>query len=101
MRRTVLLMAIGLIFAHARGASAEGYLAPALGVTFGNPSAQGRANFVADLGWLSREPIGVELDVMYAPSFFGNEGTYGQNNVTTVMGNVVVAGTGEGRYGRR
>lgn len=77
-------------------ARAQGYLAPALGVSFGNPSANGRANFVADFGWLSRtDPIGVELDFMYAPSFFGNEGPFGENRVVTVMGNVMLAG-GEG-----
>jgi hypothetical protein len=79
-------------------AHAQGYLTPSLGVTFGNPSAQGRADFVADLGWIPRtEPLGVELDVTYAPSFFGNQGPYGQNSVTTVMGNVVLAGGGGGR----
>src|ERR1700730_12953680 len=79
-------------------ASAQGYLAPSLGASFANPSAQGRANFVADLGWLQEDsPVGAELDVMYAPSFFGSEGTYGGNRVTTVMGNVVLAGGG-GRY---
>ncbi len=84
-----------------RAARADGYLAPALGVTFGNPSAQGRANFVVDLGWLpAQEPLGVELDVTYAPSFFGNAGPYGDNNVTTFMGNVIVAGGSEQRFGR-
>jgi hypothetical protein len=83
--------------------AADGYLSPALGVTFGNPSAQGRADFVVDLGWLPRrEPLGVELDVMYAPSFFGNAGPYGENNVTTIMGNVIIAGGSEPRFfGRR
>jgi hypothetical protein len=82
-------------------ARAQGYVAPSLGITFANPSSQGRADFVADLGWLPRrEPIGLELDVMYAPSFFGNQGPYGQNSVTTVMGNVIVAGGGQDR-GRR
>jgi len=100
MRRIVVITALALA-AVPSAARAQGYLAPALGVTFGNPSAQGRANFVADLGWLSRQPVGVELDVMYAPSFFGSDGPYGQNSVTTVMGNVIFAGSGGGGYGRR
>lgn len=90
------------IFLAPPSANAQGYIAPALGVVFGNPSAQGRADFVVDLGWLSRfEPLGFELDAMYAPSFFGNEGPYGENSVTTVMGNIVVAGGGGGRFGGR
>jgi len=91
------------IFLAAPSANAQGYVAPSLGVVFGNPSAQGRADFVLDLGWLSRfEPLGFELDAMYAPSFFGNEGPYGENSVTTIMGNIIVAGGGgRGRFGGR
>ena len=98
LRLTVLTaLSVLLTVNHAR---AQGYVAPSIGATFANPSAEGRANFGADLGWLSsREPIGLELDVMHAPSFFGNQGAYGRNSVTTVMGNIVIAGgqTGGGR----
>ncbi len=55
MRHTcVLLLAATALLAAPRAARADGYIAPALGVTFGNPSAQGRADFVVDLGWLPR-----------------------------------------------
>ncbi len=104
MRIRYLAAAILVVLALPAYARAQGYVAPGIGVVFGNPSAQGRADFVADIGWVPRfEPIGVELDVMFAPSFFGNEGPYGQNGVTTVMGNVVIAGGEGGRrgFGRR
>lgn len=92
-------LAIGFGLLTAPAARAQGYVAPALGVTFGNPSAQGRADFVADLGYVSRaDPLGFDLDVTYAPSFFGNAGPYGENSVTTVMGNIVLA-AGSGTYG--
>jgi Outer membrane protein beta-barrel domain len=95
----VTLALAAIVVLNALPAQAQGgYLAPALGITFGNPSGQGRADFVADLGWLSPvDPLGVELDFMYAPSFFGNQGPFGQNRVVTVMGNVMVAGGGSGR----
>ena len=97
--RVVAMLAVS-IFLGAPSADAQGYVAPSLGVVFGNPSAEGRADFIVDLGWLSRfEPIGFELDGMYAPSFFGNQGPYGENSVTTVMANFVLAGGGGGRYG--
>ena len=91
------------ILLAAPSANAQGYIAPSLGVVFGNPSAEGRADFIVDLGWLSRfEPLGLELDAMYAPSFFGNEGPYGENSVTTIMGNIIAAGGGgRGRFGAR
>ena len=89
-----------LLTVHA--AHAQGYIAPSLGVTLANESGQGRATLGADFGWLApRDPIGVELDLVYAPSFFGNAGRLGDNSVTTVMANFVVAGGGPGggRYG--
>ena len=90
--RVVAVLAVS-IFLSAPSANAQGYVTPSLGVVFGNPSARGQADFVVDVGWLSRiEPLGFELDVMYAPSFFGTQGPDGENSVTTYMANVVVAG---------
>ena len=100
----VIAVLAASIFLAAPSAHAQGYVTPSLGVVFGNPSARGQADFVVDVGWLSRiEPLGFELDVMYAPSFFGTQGPYGENSVTTYMANVVVAGGGTrgGRFGRR
>jgi hypothetical protein len=97
--RVIAVLAVSF-FLIAPSANAQGYVTPSLGVVFGNPSARGQADFVVDVGWLSRvEPLGFELDVMYAPSFFGTQGPYGENSVTTYMANVVVAGGGGGRFG--
>jgi opacity protein-like surface antigen len=97
--RVIAVLAVS-IFLCAPSANAQGYVTPSIGVVFGNPSARGQADFVVDVGWLSRiEALGFELDVMYAPSFFGTQGPYGENSVTTYMANVVVAGGGGGRYG--
>ncbi len=68
-------------------------------MAFGNGAAAGRANFVLDVGWVSREPIGVELDTTIAPDFFDNQGA--TNGVTTVMGNVMILGGRSGRFARR
>jgi hypothetical protein len=88
------------ILTNVHPAHAQGFFAPSLGVTLANQSGEGRADFGAALGWIDpREPIGVELDVVYAPSFFGGAGVYGANSVTTVMANLIVAGGGGGRYG--
>jgi len=96
----VLAGLAGLFLLAPPSARAQGYFTPSLGVTFGNPSSEGRADFVADLGWLSAaDPFGVEMDFMYAPSFFGSQGPFDENRVVTVMGNVILAGGGRGRYG--
>ncbi|HZR23364.1 MAG TPA: hypothetical protein VFA59_07250 [Vicinamibacterales bacterium] len=87
------------ILLTASAVHAQGYVAPAVGVTFGNPSAEGRADFVLDVGGVPRNaPVGAELDVTYAPDFFGSGGPFGENSVTTAMINVVFAG-GAQRYG--
>src|SRR5438067_10870902 len=99
--RVIAVLAVS-IFLAAPSADAQGYVTPSLGVVFGNPSARGQADFVLDVGWLSRlEPLGFELDVMYAPSFFGTEGPCGENGVTTYMANIILAGGGArgGRFG--
>jgi hypothetical protein len=93
MRNRIPVLAILLIVCWARPARADGYLSAGLGVSFGSPAAEGRANLVGALGWLPpREPIGVEADFTYAPSFFKNPGSFTENRLTTVMGNVVFAG---------
>jgi hypothetical protein len=99
--RVGVLVAVSILLG-ASAARAQGYVAPSLGVTFGNPSALGRANYGVDLGFVSTEaPLGLELDVMYAPSFFGNVGPYGNNSVSTVTANIMLVPGEGGRRGRR
>jgi hypothetical protein len=101
MRIRVSLLVAVLLACLPRPAHADGYVNGGLGISFGSASAQGRANLTADLGWLPREPIGVEVDVTFAPSFFKSPGSFTANRLTTVMGNVVVAGWDRrGRFGR-
>jgi Outer membrane protein beta-barrel domain len=89
--RVILLAAAVVILTAPAAARADVYVGPGIGVAFGNPSARGLADFVLDACWLYQEPIGLELDTTFAPSFFTNQGPYGANSVTTVMANVVVA----------
>ena len=99
-RRLILIAVVCSMFLAPTAARAEGYIGPGIGIAFGNPSARGLADFVVDFGWLSPEPVGLELDATYAPSFFGGPVSYGANSVATVMANVVIAATEAGRYGR-
>ena len=56
--RFIVIVAVAGLLATAGFAHADGFLSPGLGVAFGNASAQGRANFVFDLGWLPRRSSG-------------------------------------------
>ena len=80
-------------------ARADGYISPFVGVNFGNSSGNGRMNAGADVGWLGGRIIGVEGDFGYAPSFFGNKGTFGSNAVMDVMGNLILAAPIGTRHG--
>ena len=80
---------LAVVYAPAK-ASADGYVSPFIGVNFDNNSGGGRANFGVNAGGMGAGIIGGELDFGYAPSFFGNQGTYGSNYVLDLMGNVIV-----------
>jgi hypothetical protein len=103
MRISLGMVVSSLLMVHQ--AHAQGFVEPSLGVTLANASGQGRANIGVAAGFLApRDPIGAELDVVYAPSFFGNAGGLGDNSVTTVMANIIVAGGhpgGRGFVGKR
>lgn len=80
-------------------AHADGFISPFLGANFGNNSGNGRMSTGANAGWMGAGVIGAELDFGYAPSFFGNKGTFGSNSVTDVMGNVIVGVPAGGTHG--
>jgi hypothetical protein len=80
-------------------ARADGYISPFLGTNFGNNSGDGRTNFGVNAGSMGAGIIGGELDFGYAPNFFGNQGTFGSNSVTDVMGNLIVGVPVGGTHG--
>jgi hypothetical protein len=75
-----------------REALASGFVGAGLGVSFGSDATtDGRADFTAAVGWLPNEPLGVEIDVTYAPNFFRNPGSFTDNRLVTVMANLIIA----------
>src|SRR5712692_10292991 len=98
LKSLILCAAVGLAF-EPRPALADGYVSPSVGVNFGNNSGNGRANFGVAAGWMGAGIAGAELDVGYAPNFFGSQGDFGSNNVLTVMGNLIVGVPAGGTHG--
>jgi len=100
-------------------ASAQGWtFTPFVGANFGGNADFGefatfddefekRVDFGAALGWLSDAGIGFEVDFGYSPNFFedtagGSNFEFGDSNVTTLMGNLVLGfpgGQGVRPYG--
>jgi len=93
MRRPIKVLIVAATVALVcapSAARADGYVSPFIGVNAENNSGNGRANFGVNAGGMGAGIIGGELDFGYAPSFFGNQGTYGSNYVMDLMGNVIV-----------
>ncbi len=90
-------------------AAADWLFTPFLGSTFGgsaNIGVDGEAfkdeferklNYGASLAWMGNGGVGFEVDLGYSPNFFGVSDTssrinlVGDGNVTTLMGNLVLA----------
>ena len=71
-------------------ARADGFFSPFAGFNFGNSEGNGRSNFGGDVGWMGSGIAGLEFDFGYSPNFFGSSGDFGDNNVLTAMGNLIV-----------
>ncbi len=115
-----LLIATSMVFlmsalAPAR-ASADWLFTPFIGGNWGGSATfeddlgdfedefERRVNFGASLAWMGGGIAGFELDFGYSPNFFENTtGTgnfeYGDNNVTTLMANIVVGVPAGGQVG--
>ena len=100
---TISAMVIALLPASA---SADWLFTPYLGANFGGDASFGdfddfddeaerRIDFGASLGWMGAGILGVEVDFGYSPNFFQNtlgdaDFEFGDSNLTTLMGNVIV-----------
>jgi hypothetical protein len=93
MRRVVqsllLATAVAVVYAPTE-ARADGFVSPWTGANFGSNIADGRASFGASAGYMGKGALGGEFDFGYSPSFFGTDNVFGNNNVMTAMGNLIV-----------
>ena len=105
-RRTILssILFLAVSLAVPKTASADWMLTPFVGWNFGGAANmqfvdfadefEQKANFGVSLTWMGAGVFGFEVDLGFTPNFFEQtEGTgdfeFGDNNVTTLMGNVV------------
>ena len=103
-----LIITASLVFisiAAPRPASADWLLTPFVGWNFGGSADldfddftdefENKANFGASLAWMGAGVVGFEIDFGYTPNFFENTTgsgnfEFGDNNLTTLMGNVLI-----------
>jgi len=99
MLKVLILFATIAVVSAPALARADSYISPFIGTNFGNNSGNGRVNVGADVGWMGAGIIGAEVDFGYAPSFFGNQGVFGSNSVSDLMGNLIVGIPAGGTHG--
>lgn len=93
MNKVLITSAFALVLSLSASARADVLLTPYAGVNFGGGTIDKRVNVGGSLMWLGARGLGVEVDFGFIPDFFEPGGTtidYPTNNVTTLMGNVVL-----------
>jgi hypothetical protein len=96
MRKHALLVLATL--ALAAPASAQTYLTPFAGVAFKGSTDDSKLTFGGDLAFTGGGPLGFSLDFGYTKDFFGSAPPVGDNNVTTLMGNLMLISSGRPRF---
>jgi hypothetical protein len=91
------LLALGLAPTPAR---ADALLTPSVGFAFGGHTDDSKITYGGSLTFLGEDGVvGFAIDFGHTPDFFGTTG-FGNNNITTLMGNLVLASPGRARlYG--
>ena len=91
MRVLMFVAATAVAYAPAE-ARADWFLSPWVGANFGNDPFEGNSQgtFGVTIGAMGAGIIGGEFDFGYSPTYFGDEEVFGSNNVTTLMGNLIV-----------
>jgi opacity protein-like surface antigen len=101
-RKRMLKAGLFALALHASAASANAgaYVTPFVGAAFGGRTSDSKVTYGGSLMFAGESGIlGFAVDFGYTPHFFGSEGL-GSNNVTTLMGDLVLLSPGRTRlYG--
>lgn len=97
MNRTIALPSVLLGLLLAMPASAETYLTPFAGLAFSGDTDDSKLTFGGDLAFAGGGPFGFSVDFGYTRHFFGDQAPVADNNVTTLMGNVMLISPGHPR----
>jgi len=111
VRRLLIIGALSLMLAPATASAQSWFFSPFVGGNFGGSADFGdfsdgddeverRMDFGATLGW-NPNVVGFEIDFGYSPNFFEDTAGdrnfgFGDSNVTTLMGNLLLSASGGG-----
>jgi hypothetical protein len=79
-------------------ANAQTYLTPHIGVAFEGPVDGSKLTYGGDLAFTGGGPLGFSVDFGYTKDFFGEPAPGGNNNLTTLMGNLMFITPGKARF---
>jgi len=97
-RRWIFVPFVLVLWALAAPAAAQIYLTPSVGSAFGGSTDSSRLSLGGDLAFLSHGLLGFSVDFGYVENFFGDAAAGGTSNVTTLMGDLVLASPGRSRF---
>jgi opacity protein-like surface antigen len=105
VRKLLMISALSLMLLPASAQAQSWFFSPYIGGNFGgnadfgdfpddDDAVERRMDFGATLGW-NPSVVGFEVDLGYSPNFFEDTAgdrnfEFGDNNVTTLMGNVLI-----------
>jgi len=92
MPRNLITVAV-LLLLGAGSARGEILVTGFGGVAFGGATDKSRGTYGGALGFLGAGVVGFEVEGATTPDFFGSagEGVFNENNVLTLMGNIILA----------
>jgi hypothetical protein len=87
-----------LISAAAAPSEAQTYFTPSIGIAFGGVTDDSKLSYSGDLAFVGSGALGASVDFGYTKNFFGESSSGSGNNVTTLMGNLMLVSSGTPRF---
>jgi hypothetical protein len=97
VRRQGAALLVVFVLAIAGPARAETYLTPFAGAAFAGNTDDSKLTYGGDLAFVGSGPFGLSVDFGYTKDFFGATPSFVDNNVTTLMGNLMLISPGRPR----
>jgi hypothetical protein len=93
------LPALTLLISSAAGSSeAQTYFTPSIGMAFGGVTDDSKLSYGGDLAFVGGGALGGSVDFGFTRNFFGESASGSGNNVTTLMGNLMLISPGKPRF---
>ncbi len=97
MRPQRVALSLAFVLAVAVTARAETYLTPFAGASFAGNTDDSKLTYGGDLAFAGSGIFGLSVEFGYTKDFFGGTPSFVDNNVATLMGNIMLISPGRAR----